>query len=91
MKKKFKNWILHIIWGYSKTSKQIATLEAKRYKDYLVENYTEIEQITILKDLKVCIIQHRELQIKKSIEESERQHNLSLLLTMNLNKITQAL
>ena len=64
MKKRFLNWLQHLVWKYTEPTAKIADLEAKRYCDYITLHYSELEQIMILKNLGKELISHREEQIK---------------------------
>ena len=87
MKNRFLKWLLHLYWKYTASSKQISNLEAKRYCDYLTENYNEIEQLFILKELHKCLIEYRENQIKNTdIEIIEKKDTISVL-NDNLDKL----
>ena len=87
MKERIKKWWLHLFWKYTATNKKIVELEALRYCNYITDNYTESEQIFILKELHKELINHREEQIKnKGIQILQEQQNLVDLET-NLQKL----
>ena len=87
MKERIKKWWLHLFWKYTATNKKIVELEALRYCNYVTDNYTESEQIFILKELHKELINHREKQIKnKGVEILQKQQNLVDLET-NLEKL----
>ena len=88
---RLKKWWFSLYWKYTKTSKKITELEAKRYSTYLTESYTEVEQLFILKELHKCLIEYREEQIKNTEIEILQKKEKSVLLANNLNKLTQAL
>ena len=87
MKKRFLNWLQHLVWKYTEPTAKIADLEAKRYCDYITSHYSELEQIMILKNLGKELISHREEQIKnKGVEILQKKEEYSNLET-NLEKL----
>ena len=87
MKERIEKWWLHLFWKYTATNKKIVELEGLRYCNYITDNYTESEQIFILKELHKELINHREEQIKnKGIQILQEQQNLVDLET-NLQKL----
>ena len=87
MKERIKKWWLHLFWKYTATNKKIVELEALRYCNYVTDNYTESEQIFILKELHKELINYREEQIKnKGVEILQKKQEFVDLET-NLNKL----
>lgn len=91
MKKRFFKWLNHLYWKYTAGSSKISTLEAKRYCDYLTENYNETEQLFILKDLHKHLTEYRENQIKNTEIELIQQKDKLEVLKKSLEKINNAL
>ena len=91
MKKRFLNWLQHIVWRYTEPTAKLANLEAKRYTKYLTQYYSELEQVMIIKDLQKELISHREEQIKnKHVLILQEQQNIEKLES-NLEKLKIAL
>lgn len=90
MKNRFIRWCLHFFWKYTASTKRITDLESKRYCSYLTENYSEVEQLFILQQLKKDLIDHRENQIKNAEIEIIQKKEKVTTLTSNLNKLVKA-
>lgn len=87
MKKRIEKWWLSLFWKYTSTNKKIVELEGLRYCNYITDNYTEAEQILILKEFHKELINRREEQIKDvNIEILEKKETLGSLET-NLTKL----
>lgn len=91
MKNRFIRWCLHFFWKYTASTKRITELEAKRYCNYLTENYSEVEQLFIIKELQKALVDFRENQIKNTEVEIIQKKEKVLLLNKNLDKLVKAL
>jgi len=79
------------MWKYTASTKKVTDLESKRYCSYLTENYSEVEQLFILKQLHKDLIQYREDQIKnEELEILEKEEKVKIL-NINLYKLVNAL
>lgn len=91
MKNRFIKWWFSLYWKYTKTTKKITELEAKRYCEYITDNYSEVEQSFILKELRSNLIEYRENQIKdKEILIIQSKDNIEVL-SKNLEKLNNTL
>mgnify|MGYP003647820843 CR=1 FL=1 len=89
--KRLNRWYFHIFWKYTASTKKITDLESKRYTGYLTDNYSDVEQLFILKKLHKDLIQHRENQIKNTeLEIIEKEEKIKVL-NINLHKLVNAL
>jgi hypothetical protein len=87
MKKRFLNWLQHIVWRYTEPTAKLANLEARRYVKYVTQHYSELEQVMIIKDLHKELVNHREEQIKnKHVLVLQEKENIEKLET-NLEKL----
>jgi hypothetical protein len=89
MKKRFKNWIKYLFIRYIPGTNQLAALEAKRLSDYIVDNYSESQQIIILDDMKANVIIRREQQIIDQKELINKENKRLNSLSANLLTLTQ--
>jgi hypothetical protein len=91
MKNRFIRWCLHFFWKYTASTRQVTDLEAKRYCNYLTDNYSELEQLFILKELHKALIDFRENQIKNTEIEVIQKIEKVIVLNKNLDKLIKAL
>lgn len=88
MKKRLWKYIQRLFIRYVPGTSKLATLEAKRLTEYIVENYDEHQQFIIQEEIKANLIIHREKQIEDQelsiINEQKRLLRLkNNLLTLN--------
>lgn len=87
MKKRFNNWFKHLFVRYIPGTQQLAVIEAQRLSEYIVTNYNIYQQTIILEEIRLNVINHRELEIEKKNLELELEQKELKALENSLEKL----
>ena len=87
--KRFNKWLKHCFIQYVPSSTKLVDNEAKRLTKFITSNYTENEQIVILKKMREYTVDHSENQLKDKelliIDETSNLKHLNENLTILVN------